>query len=80
MGEARFAQSFALNLHVVLQRVLHVISTTWDFGLGIDFLLNLGDLVAEDEIKLEVLVDFLDAMHDGGVIFNTDFGGDLGGA
>ena len=50
------------------------------FRLVIDFLLNLGDLVAENEIKTEVLVDFLDTMHDGGVIFDADFGGDFGGA
>ena len=60
--------------------VLHVISTIWDFRLSIDFLLDLGELVAEDEIELEVLVDFFDAVHDGSVILDADFGGDFGGA
>ena len=49
------------------------------FRLIIDFLLDFGDLVAEDEIKTEILIDFLDTMHDGGVVFDADFGGDFGG-
>ena len=49
------------------------------FRLIIDFLLNLGDLIAEDKIKTEVLVDFFDAMHDGGVVFDADFGSNFGG-
>ena len=49
------------------------------FRLIIDFLLNLGDLVAEDEIKAEILVDFLDTVHDGSMVFDADFGGDFGG-
>ena len=59
--------------------VLHGISTFLVVvRLVIDFLLDFGDLVAEDEVKTEVLVDFLNTMHDGGVIFDTDFGGYLG--
>ena len=50
------------------------------FNLVIDFLLNFGDLVAKDKVETEVLVDFLDAMHDGGVVFDANFGGDFGGA
>ena len=50
------------------------------FRLIIDFLLNLGDLVAEDEIEAEVLVDLLDTVHDSSVVFDADFGGDFGGA
>ena len=59
--------------------VLHGISTFW-YRLVIDFLLDFGDLVAKDEIETEVLVDFLDAVHDGGVIFDADFGGNFSGA
>ena len=58
---------------------MHGISTFW-YRLVIDFLLDFGDLVAKDEVEAEVLVNFLDAVHDGGVIFNADFGGNFGGA
>ena len=59
--------------------VLHGISTFW-YRLVIDFLLDFGDLVAKDEVETEVLVDFLDAVHDSGVILDADFGGNFGGA
>lgn len=58
---------------------MHGISTFW-YRLVIDFLLDFGDLVAKDKVETEVLIDFLDAVHDGGVIFDTNFGGNLGGA
>ena len=76
-----FTQSFTILIHRVLHRVLHGISTILVmFRLIIDFLLNLGDLVAEDEVETEVLIDFLDTMHDGSMVFDANFGGNLGGA
>ena len=81
MVNKNFTQSFTILIHRVLHRVLHGISTILVmFRLIIDFLLNLGDLVAEDEIETEVLVDFLDTMHDGSMVFDANFGGDFGGA
>ena len=91
---ARFPQRFPEDLHIVLPGVLHRFSTESGFlkeravllfaimkvFLAIDFLLNLGDLVAKGEIKLKVVFDFLDAVHDGSMIFDTDFGGDFIGA
>ena len=77
----KFAQSFTILIHRVLHGVLHGISTFWVMlRLIIDFLLNLGDLVAEDEIEAEVLIDFLDTVHNSSVIFDTNFSGNLGGA
>lgn len=76
----KFAQSFTILIHGVLHEVLHGISTLFIVvGLVIDFLLDFGDLIAEDKIETEVLVDLLDAMHDGGVVLDADFGGDFGG-
>ena len=34
-------------------------------------------MVAKSEIELEVLFDFFDAVHDGGMVFDADFGGDF---
>ena len=54
---------------------------THDFHiLAIDMLLDFFDLVAEGKIELEVFVDFFDAMHDSSMVFDTDLGGDFGGA
>ena len=49
-------------------------------GLAIDFLLDFFNLITEIEIEFEVLFDFFDAMHDGGVIFDANFDGDFGSA
>ena len=57
-----FTRVFAQNLH----------------SLIINFLLNLGDLVAKSKIKLEIIFDFFDTVKDSGVVFDTDFGGDFG--
>lgn len=76
-----FARNFAGDLHGVFQIVLHVISTIWtNFLLAIDFFLDFFDLVAQCKIELEIFFDFFDAVHDGGVIFDADFGGDFVGA
>lgn len=56
-----------------------MISTFWlKFRLAIDLLLNLFDLVAKDEIKLKVLFNFFNTMHNGCMVFNTNFAGDFG--
>ena len=36
-------------------------------------------MVTENKIELEVVFNFFDTMHDGGVVFDADFGGDFGG-
>ena len=70
-------------MHGVLQGDLHMVSTClmmrWE-SLSIESLLDFGNLVTEDEIEFKVLVDFLDAMHDGGMVFNANFDGNFGGA
>ena len=48
--------------------------------LAIDFLPDFFDLVAEGEIEFEILLDAADAVHNGGVIFDADFGSDFVGA
>ena len=68
----RFARKFTRVLQVDLHGVLH--------RLSIDFLLDFFDLVAEGEVKFEVLFNFFNAVHNGGVVFNADFGGDFIGA
>ena len=49
-------------------------------GLAIDFLPDFFDLVTEREVEFQVVFDALDAMHDSGVVFYADFGGDFVGA
>ena len=34
-------------------------------------------MVAKSKIEFEVLFDFFDAVHDSGVVFDADFGGDF---
>ena len=77
-----FARTFAVDLRKDFQMVLHTISTyiICSEGLAIDFLLDFLDLIAEGEVEFELLSNFFNAMHDGGVIFDTDFIGDFGGA
>lgn len=60
--------------------VLHGISTFLVVCLAINTLLYFFDLIAELEIELEIFFYFLDAVHDGGVIFDANFIGDFGGA
>jgi len=73
-----FTQSFALEIHGLLQKVLHWFSTKWiNFLLAIDFLLDFFNLVAERKIQFKIFLDFFYAMHDGGVIFNANLGSDF---
>ena len=67
-----FEQNFAPEIHKVLQGDLHKIST-----LTINTLLDFFDLVAEDEVELEILFYFFNAVHDGGVVLDADFGCDF---
>ena len=78
----RFSQKLAQDLHKVLHGVLHRFSTKMGvlMNLAIDFFLDFFDLVAKGEIKLEIIIDFLDTMHDGGMVFDTDFASDFIGA
>ena len=69
-----FAQNFALDLHGNLHEFLHNIST-----LTIDTLLNFLDLVTEVKVEFEVFFNFLNAMHDCGMVFDANFSGDFGG-
>ena len=88
-GRRSFALSFAISLHRVFLVDFHMISTFWaiwvNLGakiveLAIDFLLDFVKLFTEEEIEFEVVIDFFDAMHNGGVIFDADLGGDFVGA
>ena len=73
-----FTEKFAKNtqsFEEVFTQFFHIFCS---IGLlSIDFLLDFFDLVAEDEIKFEVLLDFADTMDDSGVVFYADFGGDF---
>ena len=69
-----FTQRFTFLLHGEFHIFIHWFST-----LAIDFFLDFFDLVAKDEIKFKAIINLLDAMHYGGVIFDTNFGGDFGG-
>ena len=61
--------------------VLHEISTNSVYiELAIDALLDFFDLVAEGEVEFEVFFDFLDAVHDSGMVLDADLGGYLSGA
>ena len=44
--------------------------------LAIDFLLDF----AENEVELQIVFDFTNTVHDGGVVFDADLGGDFVGA
>ena len=71
---ANCTQFFTRKMHEYLHGDLHGFST-----LTINTLLDFFDLVTQDEVKFEVFLDFFDAVHNGGVVFNADFGGDFGG-
>ena len=78
-----FAQKFTRELHGDLHVDFHIISTFWWYWiifLTINTLLDFFDLVAESKIEFEVFFDFLNTMHNSGVIFDTYFGSDFGSA
>ncbi len=69
-------------MHGDLHEVLHIISTLLyiEYILAIDFFLDFFDLVTKGKIEFEVLFDSFNAVHDGSVVFDADFGGDFVGA
>lgn len=77
MNRKRFAQKFARILRRVLQVVLHWISTIWVILLSINFSFDFFNLIAESEVEFEIFLDFLNTVHNRGVVFDTNFGGDF---
>ena len=59
-------------IHVVLLVLIHNLSTKLA-KLVIDFFLYFFNLVAQSEVKLEIISNLFDTMHNSGVILNADF-------
>ena len=82
-----FAQSFAREMRRIIRGVLHIKAVVlhefctggFDAELVIDFTPDFFDLVAEGEVKFEVVFDFGDTVHGGTVVLDADLGGDFGG-
>lgn len=69
-----FIQSFALRIRRDLHWVLHNIST-----LTIDLSFYFFNLITEGEVKFEIIFDFINTVHNRGVVFDANFGSDFGG-
>ena len=89
-----FPQSFTMDFRKVFRLVFHKFSTSGENAksrennlrvimvggfLAIDLLLDFVNLIAQGEINPQVVFDFGNTMHDGGVILDANFAGDFGG-
>ena len=70
----RFARGFTRSF----AQVFHRMGKNREI-LAIDGLLNFLYLVTESKVKFEVVFDFLDAVHYGGMVRDADSGGNFGG-
>lgn len=71
-----FEQKNTRVLRRDFSRVLHEFCTI----LAINLLLDVFYLIAQGEVEFEIGFDFFNTMHNGGVVFDADFGGNFGGA
>lgn len=72
-----FPPTFPIPIHKFLAAFSTGLSTEKE--LSIDLLPQGSDLFAQGEVQLEVALNFPNAVHNSGMIFDTYFAGDLRG-